>query len=56
MKDPIVEEVRKVRDAHASSFNFDLRAICRDLREKVKTCGHPLISLDPKPFLKATGS
>jgi hypothetical protein len=56
MKDPIVEEVRKIRDAHASAFNFDLHAICEDLRKKETSCGHPLVSLDPKPFLKATGS
>lgn len=33
--DPIVEEVRKVRDAYAAKFNYDLEAIflmCRSLR------------------------
>ena len=30
MKDPIVEEVRKIRDAHAAKFQFDLHAICED--------------------------
>ncbi len=56
MKDPIVEEVRKIRDAHAAKFNFDLHAICEDLRKKEKSCGHPVVSLPPKPPLKATGS
>ena len=57
MKDPIVEEVRKVRNAHAAKFNFDLHAICEDLRKKEKDCGHPVISLPPKkPLLKATVS
>jgi hypothetical protein len=28
-EDPIVEEVRKVREAHAVQFNYDLRAIVR---------------------------
>lgn len=56
MKDPIIEEVRKIRDAHASAFKFNLHAICEDLRKKEKSCGHPLVSLDPKPILKATGS
>jgi hypothetical protein len=56
MKDPIVEEVRAIRDAHAASFKFDLHAICEDLRKKEKSCGHPVVSLAPKPFLKATGS
>ena len=32
-KDPIVEEVRKIREAHASKFNYDLKRICQDLKE-----------------------
>ena len=35
--DPIVEEVRKVRQAHAAKFNYDLAAICADLKKKKKT-------------------
>jgi len=34
MPDPIVEEVRRTRDEYAKRFNYDLDAICRDLREK----------------------
>ena len=45
MKDPIVEEIRKIRDAHAAKFQFDLHAICEDLRKQEKTCGHPVVSL-----------
>jgi hypothetical protein len=30
--DPIVDEVRRARDAYAASFNCDLRAIYRDLK------------------------
>jgi len=56
MKDPIVEEIRKYREAHARKFKFDLHAICEDLRRKEKTCGHRVVSLPPKPVLKATGS
>jgi len=26
-KDPIVEEIRKIRQAHAAKFNYDLKAI-----------------------------
>ena len=31
--DPIVEEVRKIRDEYAKRFNYDLDAICQDLQE-----------------------
>lgn len=48
MKDPIVEEVRETRRKHAKRFNFDVHAICEDLRKKEKACGHPVKSLPPK--------
>jgi hypothetical protein len=48
MKDPIVEEVREARRKHAKRFNFDLHAICVDLKKKEKECGYPIKSLPPK--------
>ena len=32
--DPIVEEVRKIRQEYAARFNFDLDAIYRDLKAR----------------------
>ena len=40
MKDPIVEEVREARRKHAERFNFDLHAVCLDVRKKEMECGH----------------
>ncbi len=34
IKDPIVEEIRAIRRAYAEQFNFDLHAICEDLRRQ----------------------
>ena len=48
MKDPIVEEVRRAREAHAKQFNYDLDAICEDLRKREKASGYPTVSLRPK--------
>lgn len=45
MNNPIIDEVRRVRDAHARKFNYDLAAICADIREHQKTCGHPVVTL-----------
>jgi hypothetical protein len=42
--DPIVDEVRRVRDAYAARFNYDLRAIYRDLKEQEKRSGRKLVS------------
>jgi hypothetical protein len=33
-KDPIVEEVRRIRQQYAARFNYDLAAISRDLQER----------------------
>lgn len=33
-KDPIVEEVRRVREEYAARFGFDLDAIYRDLKAR----------------------
>ena len=34
--DPIVAEVRRVREARAAKYNYDLSAICADLKKKEK--------------------
>jgi hypothetical protein len=39
MNDPIVEEVRRVRDAHAARFNYDLDAIFQDIKERERKSG-----------------
>ncbi len=49
MRDPIVEEVRKARQDYARKFNFDLDAICADLRRREKLSGRPVISLPKRP-------
>ncbi|MEN9673979.1 MAG: hypothetical protein RL553_2244, partial [Planctomycetota bacterium] len=42
--DPIVDEVRRARDAYAARFDYDLRAIFRDLKEQEKRSGRKLVS------------
>ena len=41
-EDPIVDEVRKVRQKIAAKFNYDIRAICEDARKREGKSGHPL--------------
>jgi hypothetical protein len=48
MRDPIVEEVRRARDAHAKQFNYDLDAIVEDLKKREKELGLATVSLPPK--------
>jgi hypothetical protein len=39
MNDPIVDEVRRVRDAHAARFAYDLDAIFREIKEQERKTG-----------------
>lgn len=48
MNDPIVDEVRKVRDAHASRFHYDLDAIFRDIKEQEEKSGRKFVSFPPR--------
>ena len=48
MNDPIVDEVRRARMEHTQRFNYDLTAICQNLRSIQSTCGHKIVTLAPK--------
>ncbi|MBU0568927.1 hypothetical protein KJ693_12280 [bacterium] len=47
-KDPIVEEVRKVREEHAAKFDFDIKAIIEDAQRRQTKSKHPVVSLARK--------
>jgi hypothetical protein len=61
MIDPIVDEVRRVRDAHAARFNYDLDAIFRDIKEQEERSGHRFVSFaptkaEPNQVMQPTGA
>ena len=43
-KDEILEEIHKIREEHALAFNYDLQAICDDLRQKQASSDRQIIS------------
>ncbi len=47
-EDPIVEEIRRARHAHAAKFNNDLAAICEDLRRMERESDRTHVSFPPK--------
>jgi hypothetical protein len=49
MNDPIVDEVRRVREAHAATFNYDLDAIFQDIKEQEQMSGLKFASYPPRP-------
>ena len=48
MKDPIHEEIHKYRAEHARKFNFDLAAICADLKALQQSSNLKVVRLPPK--------
>jgi len=46
--DPIVEDIRRVRHAHASQFDNDLAAIVADLRRLERESGRSHVNFPPR--------
>ena len=46
--DPIINEIRKYRDEYAAKFNYDMDAICKDIRKRQATSGHEVVSRPSK--------
>lgn len=47
--DPIIEEVRRIRQEYAQRFGYDLRAVAADLRKREQQHPERLVSFPPKP-------
>ncbi len=52
-EDPIVAEVRRIREELAARFNFDLKAIFADLRQRQTLVEERLVS--PRKRVAPTG-
>lgn len=52
-KDEIVEEVRKIRDAHAKKYNYDTDAIYEALKKAEKQSGREFVQPPDKKKLKS---
>jgi hypothetical protein len=52
-KDPVVEEVRAIRDAYALPFDHDIEAICGDLRPQEQASGREVVTLPPKRIVSS---
>ena len=58
MEDPIVDEVRRIRDEHAAQFNYDIDAIVADLKRTEAARDWPRASFAPRriqPLRAAAG-
>ncbi len=43
MRDTIIDDLRKFRDEYAIQFNYDLHAMCLDLRREQSLGGSPVV-------------
>ncbi len=43
-QDPIVAEVRRVREALLAAAGYDIREYCRRLRQQQPNSGHPVVT------------
>jgi hypothetical protein len=44
LRDPVVEEMRRIKEAHAARFNYDIRAMGKSLQEAEKRSGRKVVS------------
>lgn len=48
-EDPIVQQVRAVREAFAAAHSYDIRAIFATLRAQTAACGREVVRLETTP-------
>ncbi len=49
-QDPIVDEVRRIRQEYAKRFNYNIRAMAEDLRKSEQEHKERLVSYPPRPY------
>ena len=52
-RDPIVDEVRRVREEEAAKYGFDVKAILVASKRRQRRSRHKIVSLVPKKKLSA---
>ena len=51
--DPIVEEIRQIREAYAAQFNYDIEAIVNDIQRQQQESGREFVTLPKKRIVAA---
>ena len=52
--DPIVAEVRAVRDKHAAQFGYDIKEIFKDIRAQQKSSGRKYVRFPARAAVSPT--
>ena len=53
LTDPIIDELRAVRDEHAARFNYDVEEIFRDIQAQQEASGREYVRLPPRRVVSA---
>ncbi len=56
LQDEIVEEIHRIREEYAKSFNYDFDAIFADLQKQQAEGGREVVKLSPKRSLTSRWS
>jgi hypothetical protein len=54
--DSILAEVRQAREELAKRFNYDLRAMIRDARDRQAASGRRVVTFPPRPVRRTTSA
>lgn len=52
--DPIIAELRAIREAYAARFDYDVAAMFRDIQARQKASGREYVSLPPRRTFAAS--
>lgn len=52
--DPVVADIREIREEQAARLAFDVRAIGRDAQQRDAAGDRPVVSRPPRPAAKST--
>ena len=48
LNNEILEEIHQIREEHAKSFNYDMKAICDDWKKRQAQSGKKFVTLSSK--------
>ena len=53
MTDPLIQEIRRIKEANAAKYGFNIQAMVEDMRRREKLSGRKIVTLPPRRPTKA---
>ncbi len=44
MTDPLIQEIRRIKEANAAKYGFNVRTMVEDMRRRQKASGHKVVT------------